>query len=215
MRRVGSVEAIEGFGAAVGIELERPQAESLAAYAQILRDRAVPLGLVSRKDADRLLERHVLDCLRAAPVVRDLRASDVVDLGSGAGLPGVVLAIALPDARFVLAEARAKRAGFLELAAERLGLRNTTVYPGRVQDLGVRFDAATARAFAHTAEAWGTARQLLGPGGALVLFAGESEGLPAGLAGAVSVRRLAPPEWGTSGSESLASGGDLVIITAS
>jgi 16S rRNA (guanine527-N7)-methyltransferase len=214
MRSVEDVEAVQRADTALGIRLERSQVESLIEYAQLLRDRAVPLGMVSRNDSNRILERHVLDCLRAAPVIRELGAGGVLDLGSGAGLPGVVLAVALPEVRFVLAEARTIRAAFLELVAERLGLANARVHAGRADEVMARFDASTARAFAPMEEAWRIARARLEPGGALVFFAGASERLPTQLPGAASISRRPAPS-GTSGRESLASGGDLVIITAS
>lgn len=215
----------------LGLGFTAAQATLLLAYCSLLQERAIPLGMVSESDSGRLLERHVLDSLRAAPIVRDLGASRTCDLGSGAGLPGVVLAVALPTVEFVLAEARTRRAAFLELAVERLGLENATVYAGRVEDLDVRFDGCTARAFAPLSQAWEAARRTLEPGGSLVFFAGATERVPDSLPGASSILRAAggaaphivggptpplrlPEGAGSSGRGALASGGDLVIITA-
>lgn len=224
------------------MQLDAAQVETLLAYSSLLQERAIPLGMVSRPDSGRLLERHVLDSLRAAPVVRDLGADRVCDLGSGAGLPGVVLAAALAQVEFVLTEARSRRAAFLELAVERLGMGNATVHAGRVEDLDLRFDVCTARAFAPMAQSWEAARRMLDPGGALVFFAGVTERTPDALPGAASILRIAPgaappgpgeptaaasppaeevgdeggpsPTAGSSARRALASGGDLVIITA-
>lgn len=161
---------------ALGVALDPERAGSLLAYADLLRDTAVPLGLVAEGDRDRIWERHVLDCLRAAAVVGpdDRRA---YDLGSGAGLPGLVVAIAVPGLEVTLAEVRSRRVGFLELAVERLALRNVRVHPGRVEDLPPGTDLCFARAFAPPAEAWAAAGPLLGTGGRLVLFAGANEDL--------------------------------------
>lgn len=128
--------------------------------------------MVAKGDADRIYSRHILDSLAAGAV---LRASDrtVYDLGSGAGLPGVVLAIAFPAARFVLVESRSRRAGFLELVVERLGLSNAEIAATRVEDLQDGGDVATARAFAPLERSWRLARPLLREGGRLVYFAGE------------------------------------------
>jgi 16S rRNA (guanine527-N7)-methyltransferase len=155
--------------------LSHAQAAQIAGFEALLHDRALPLGLVSERDAAVLHERHVLDSLRAATVFRpdDNRA---LDLGSGAGFPGIVLAVALPRCHFVLVEPRRKRAGFLELAKERLELSNVEVAIARVEDLRVVADVATARAFAPPAKAWAVGHRLLRPGGRLVYFAGSHEG---------------------------------------
>jgi 16S rRNA (guanine527-N7)-methyltransferase len=237
-----AVDEVRRAAEALQLQLHASQAELLLAYSSLLQQRAVPLGMVSGSDSGRLLDRHVLDSLRAAPIVRDLGAGRVCDLGSGAGLPGVVLAVALPHVEFLLAEARAKRAAFLELAVERLGLGNATVRAGRVEDLDIRFDSCTARAFAPLPRAWESARRMLEPGGALVFFAGATERTPDALPGASSILTIAPraapsgngeqataagsliegaaseertsAATGSSARRALASGGDLVIITA-
>jgi 16S rRNA (guanine527-N7)-methyltransferase len=163
-------------------ELPSPaQRALLQGYERLLVERAVPLGLVARSDRDRMWPRHVLDCLRAAALVRE-EDRLAYDLGSGAGLPGVVLAIARPWCRFVLAEARARRAGFLELVVERLGLPNVEVAAGRAEDLSEVADLATARAFAPLARAWEVAHPLLRPGGRLIYFGGAAMTDPHGAA---------------------------------
>ena len=159
----------------------------LQRYEDLLRERAVPLGMISRADAPLLRPRHIDDSLRAMDAFRegDARAYDI---GSGAGLPGLVLAIALPDRRFTLIEPRARRAAFLELAVERLELPNVEVVAAPVEEVARRVragdlpsaDLATARAFAPLERAWPAARSLLGPGGRLVYFAGEGMQDPRG-----------------------------------
>jgi 16S rRNA (guanine527-N7)-methyltransferase len=202
----------------IEVELDDDVVERLTAYSALLVERAVPLGMISRQDADRIELRHVVDSLRALPVLRALGSRTIVDLGSGAGLPGVPLAIALADALFTLAEARSKRAAFLELVVERLGLRNATVHVGKAEALrGRTFDTATSRAFAGLDEAWRVARPLLRLDGALVVFAGSNHAARAGVRGA-RVEVLPPqtngPQVRSSASHPLASAGDLVIIRA-
>ena len=159
--------------AQIGIRLDPTQQERIQRFDQLLRERAIPAGLVSRSDSDRLLERHVLDSLRAAPL---FLATDrhAYDLGSGAGLPGIPLAIALPGCRFTLAETRSKRSAFLELAVERLELANVVVHAGRAEGLSAGADVITARAFAPLERTWPLAARLLRPGGTLIYFAGEA-----------------------------------------
>ena len=145
----------------------------------LLEREGVLRGLISRGDADRIRERHVEDSLRAAAAFRpDDRLA--YDLGSGAGLPGLPLAIALPQVAFVLAEVRASRAAFLKLAIEELALPNVTVHRGRAEELTPGADVATARAFAPLERSWPLASELLRPGGRLVYFAGASIEDPAG-----------------------------------
>jgi 16S rRNA (guanine527-N7)-methyltransferase len=154
---------------AMGIPVDSNQVDQLAAYEELLGARAVPLGIVARADAATLRERHVLDCLRAAPLV----GNRVVDIGSGAGLPGIVVAVARPDATVHLVESRGRRVGFLELAVERLGLPNAIPVSARIEEVVGPFDTALARAFAGARASWVAAERVLGPAGRLVYFAGS------------------------------------------
>jgi 16S rRNA (guanine527-N7)-methyltransferase len=210
----------------VGLDLDLGLAARLSSFANLLVEIAVPLGMVSKDDVDRLVPRHIVDSLRAAPAIRSLEARSVVDLGSGAGLPGIPLALALPDVEFTLAEVRSKRAAFLELASERLGLSNARVHAGSAEQLSHRqFDAATARAFAPQVEAWSVASPLLRQGGSLILFAGERDRGQHRFDGADPSRVFEPgltldlepnpgDSWRTSRPVGLATGGHLVIITS-
>ena len=137
--------------------LDPPQISQLRRFEELLADRAIPLGAISRSDSARIRERHTLDSLRAVPVVEGV--DEAADLGSGAGLPGVVVAIALPRVRMLLIERRPQRAAFLELAVEDLGLSNAAVVAGRVEDVPGDVDVALARAFAPIDEAWARARR--------------------------------------------------------
>jgi 16S rRNA (guanine527-N7)-methyltransferase len=185
----------------LGISLSDGASAQLLSYEALLLDKAVPLGFVARSDKGRVRDRHILDSLRAAAEVRpaDRRA---LDLGSGAGLPGIVLAIAVPELRVGLVESQRRRVAFLELALERLELRNAYVVSGRVEELEPgSADLCSARAFAPPDRAWQVAEPLLAPGGRLVYFAGGgAQQAPAG-AVIVSTRPAA-----------LESGGPLVIM---
>ena len=143
----------------------------LLGFEGLLADRAVPLGAIARSDAGRIRERHILDCLRAAPYVRT--AGMAYDLGSGAGLPGVVVAIALPEVPVVLVDRRANRAAFLELAVQDLRLANAVVFADPVEELAEPAGACLARAFATLERSWEAAERLLRPAGRLVYFGGR------------------------------------------
>jgi len=163
-------EILLGQAAELGVALDASRAATLIRYEDLLARRAVPLGAVARSDAARIRERHILDCLRAAPVVHEVDVA--CDLGSGAGLPGIVVAVAEPGVRVLLVESRAKRAAFLEFAVLELGLSNADVVVGRAEELRREVDACFARAFAPLPRAWSVARGILRPGGRLVYFAG-------------------------------------------
>lgn len=166
---------------AIGVHLDRARVRKLERYEGLLADRALGLGLIARSDAGRIHERHVIDSLRAAPIPQ--AGETVYDLGSGAGLPGVPVALARPDVAVGLIESRVRRAAFLELVQQELALENVTVIGARAEDLGERADVCLARAFAPLPGAWAVARELLGPAGRLVYFASREprpEDIPAG-----------------------------------
>jgi 16S rRNA (guanine527-N7)-methyltransferase len=164
-----------------GVDLDEPQLAKLLAYERLLEERAIPIGLMAEGDIGKIRVRHVLDSLRAAPPLA--RARDAYDLGSGAGLPGIVVAIARPDLRVRLVDNRRRRVAFLELAVIELGLSNATVMGVRAEALTERVDVCLARAFAPASRAWELSEPLLRPGGRLVYFAGRewgAEGAPPG-----------------------------------
>jgi 16S rRNA (guanine527-N7)-methyltransferase len=178
---------------AIGVHLPEPQARRLVEFERLLAERAVPAGMVARGDLSRLRERHVLDSLRAVVAVEETDRS-AYDLGSGAGLPGVVVAIARPDLAMTLVETRRRRAAFLELAVERLRLRNVVVAPRRIEALlEGPVDLCFARALAPLEEAWALAEPLLNEAGRLVWFAGEGAARPWKVPGARVVSVPAAP----------------------
>jgi 16S rRNA (guanine527-N7)-methyltransferase len=157
---------------AVGVQLSSDRAAKLVEFESLLIERAIPMGLVSEADRHRVLERHIIDCLRATAVFRpDDRMA--FDLGSGAGLPGIVLAITVPWCRLRLVEPKTRAAGFLDMAVDRLALRNVDVVTQRAESVTDLADVVTARAFAPVNVAWETAHRLLRPGGRLIFFAGK------------------------------------------
>src|SRR6266545_1833873 len=93
----------EPWGPASGLELDAHQTDQLDRFEDLLADRAVPLGMIAAPDLSRLAERHILDAIRGAPLLPP-GVGPVCDLGSGAGLPGIPVAIARPDAAVTLVE---------------------------------------------------------------------------------------------------------------
>ncbi len=164
----------EGWSAheILGVPLDARASARLERFEAQLLALAVPMGMISKGDVPRLRERHLLDCLRALPLL-DANDRRLCDLGAGAGLPGLVLACVRPDLEIVLTEVRRNRASFLERAVVDLELSNVRVWGRRIETLRERFDVCTARAFGPAPRAWSAAERLLEPSGRLVYWAGE------------------------------------------
>jgi len=158
--------------AALEVELGAQAEQRLRRFEELLVERAAPTGMISKGDVPRVRQRHVLDCLRAVPLI-GAGVRRLCDLGSGAGLPGLVVASVLPDLEVVLTEVRRNRAAFLESAIEELALPHVTVWARRIETLRERFDVCTARAFADPRRSWTAAERLLGPSGRMIYWAGE------------------------------------------
>jgi 16S rRNA (guanine527-N7)-methyltransferase len=176
-------------------------------YAAWLADDGVVRGLIGPREAPRLWERHLLNCaVLGEAVPADAR---VADLGSGAGLPGLVLAIARPDVHVTLVEPLLRRTTFLEEVCADLaphGLDNVRVVRGRAEALHGEqtFDVVTARALAPLERLLGWGMPLVAPHGALVAMKGSSAGEEIEAAAPALHRlRCAPPEVIELGAELL------------
>ncbi|MGZ5417995.1 MAG: 16S rRNA (guanine(527)-N(7))-methyltransferase RsmG [Nocardioides sp.] len=148
-----------------------PQAE---AYAALLADDGVVRGLIGPREAPRLWKRHLINCALLGEAVPE--DSDVCDIGSGAGLPGLVLAIARPDLTVTLVEPLLRRTTFLEEVVERLILPNVEVVRARAEELHGRreFSVVTSRAVAPLGRLLDWSMPLVRQGGALVAMKGSS-----------------------------------------
>lgn len=143
-------------------------------YAEILASTGVERGLIGPREAPRIWERHILNCA----VVSELVPQDasLLDVGSGAGLPGLVLAIARPDLTVTLLEPLERRSVFLSEVVESLGLSSVTVLRGRAEDV-VRDTSAqivTARAVAPLDRLARWCLPLVESGGTLLAIKGSS-----------------------------------------
>jgi 16S rRNA (guanine527-N7)-methyltransferase len=147
-----------------GIELAR-------SYTAELGRRGEELGLVGPLELPRLWTRHILNCALIAPLLRD---GTVGDVGSGAGLPGLVLAIARPEVDFVLIEPMERRVEWLLSETARLGLDNVSVVRARAEDvrLAVPLTQVTARAVTALSKLIPATARLVKPGGEMLFFKG-------------------------------------------
>lgn len=132
----------------------------------------VERGAIGPREADRLWERHLLNCLGVAELIEP--NAEVIDVGSGAGLPGLVIALARPDLKITLLEPLLRRATMLsEFVAElNLGDR-VTVVRGRAEDHQRRYKYVTARAVAALTKLLPITWPLVAPGGTLLALKGE------------------------------------------
>ncbi|MBQ1419319.1 MAG: 16S rRNA (guanine(527)-N(7))-methyltransferase RsmG [Aeriscardovia sp.] len=125
------------------------ESEKMRAFSSLLSSQGPSLGLIGPKEAQRVWERHIENCAVLAPFIEKVGAKSVVDVGSGAGLPGVVLAILLPSVSFTLLEPRALRKSWLDRMKKELELENAQVFKLKAEQWkGEKFDAAVCRALA-------------------------------------------------------------------
>jgi len=153
------------FGSALGLA-ER--------YAELLAGPGVERGLIGPRETARLWDRHLINCAAVAELIPP--GSSLIDLGSGAGLPGVVLAMLLPDSGVVLLEPLARRAAFLEECVRALDLGNAEVRRGPAEEVAGQLtaDVVTARAVAPMQRLAGLALPLVRPGGLVFAIKGAA-----------------------------------------
>jgi 16S rRNA (guanine527-N7)-methyltransferase len=143
------------------------------AFAAILASRGVEQGLLGPREVPRLWDRHLLNCAVVAELVDDRRGT-LLDIGSGAGLPGLVLAMVLPDTAVTLLEPMERRCRFLAECVAELDLANVAVLRGRAEDATVRADVVTARAVAPLPRLAGLAMGVVRPGGMVLAVKGRT-----------------------------------------
>ena len=143
-------------------------------FAGRLAGDGVVRGLIGPREAPRLWERHLLNCAVVAEAVPE--GATVCDLGSGAGLPGLVLAVARPDLRVTLVEPLLRRTTFLEEVVAELGLDRVSVVRARAEELhgDTRYDVVTSRAVAPLGKLLRWSMPLVAADGALVAMKGSS-----------------------------------------
>ncbi len=147
-----------------GITLTDHQKSQLVAYVEMLHKWNKAYNLTSVRNPDEMLVRHILDSIVAAP---HLQGERFIDVGTGPGLPGIPLAIVLPDAHFTLLDSLGKRVRFLRQVQHELKLTNITPVQSRVEDFSAvpPFDGVISRAFASLTDMVSWCHHLPGPDG--------------------------------------------------
>ncbi len=158
-------EASEVFGASLPKALR---------FAGLLATDGVTRGLIGPRETSRLWDRHLLNCAVLAELLPD--RGELVDIGSGAGLPGIVLAMLRPEVHVILLEPLLRRSVFLEECLAQLGLPNAAVVRARAEEMAgvIKADVATARAVAPLDRLAGWAAGLLRPCGQLLAIKGQA-----------------------------------------
>ena len=149
------------FGAGIGLARQ---------YAQLLVRDGDLLGLLGPREMPKLWTRHILNSAVVAELVPD--GASVADVGSGAGLPGIPMAIAQPNAHFTLIEPRERRSDWLLLVVSELGLKNVSVLRARAEEVGEVYDLVTARAVSALPKLLRLTVPLTRHGGAIIALKG-------------------------------------------
>ncbi len=145
----------------------------ISRYAQMLGTIGIERGLIGPKEGDRIWDRHIANCIPVTTLIPQ-RAS-VVDIGSGAGLPGIVIALARPDTHLTLVEPLQRRVDFLNEVVLDLDLSSQiTVVRGKAEGFRGSFDVVTSRAVAPLPKLLPMVRHLIKSGGSLLAIKGES-----------------------------------------
>jgi len=147
-------------------------AEQLDRYAAILRSKGIEWGLLGPREGDKLWSRHISNSLALVDALAE--GIDLADVGSGAGLPGIPLAIVRPDLRVTLLDPLLRRTTFLAETAEELGLVNVRIERLRAEDCDEQFDVVTCRAVAGLEKLLRWTTPLFYPDGELLALKGSS-----------------------------------------
>lgn len=145
--------------------------DALTSYANLLATAGVERGLIGPREVDRLWDRHIGNCAVLETLIGP--GATVADVGSGAGLPGVVLAIVRPDLQLTLIEPLLRRSAFLGECLSDLGLGNVTVVRARAEEVTATFDVVTARAVAALPKLAGWTVPLSSTEGRVLAMKGE------------------------------------------
>jgi len=143
----------------------------LSKFADILAQDGVRLGLIGPREVERIWDRHILNCAALTELIED--GQSIIDIGSGAGLPGIVLAILKPNSKVILIEPMQRRTDFLTQVKADLGLTNVEIIRGRAEGQKVTAQIVTSRAVAPLDKLLAWSWPLVEKGGKVLAIKGE------------------------------------------
>ncbi|MDI6752645.1 MAG: 16S rRNA (guanine(527)-N(7))-methyltransferase RsmG [bacterium] len=162
----------------LGFPLSCQKTENLLLYLELLKEESKCLNLVGTKEEDKLITSHIIDSLTPFLVIKP-QGKSLIDIGTGAGLPGIVMAIFCESLKVFLLEARAKKNAFLEKVKERLSLSNLSILAGRAEDYGRKepfrenFDYGVVRALGSLSLSCELGLSFIKIGGELIVMKGR------------------------------------------
>lgn len=189
--RMNLAEELQRGVAQLGITLGEDAQRKLLDYLALLHKWNKVYNLTAIRDPQQMVSHHLLDSLAVVP---HLWAGKWLDVGCGAGLPGLVLAVAQPDWQFALLDSNSKKTGFLQQAVIELGLGNVSVHCSRVEEWKPeeRFDGIISRAFSELGEFLRSTRHLMASHGRWAAMKGVPQRELAGLPDGCKVERVIP-----------------------
>jgi len=155
------------------LDVTEDQIDLLLAFVSLIEKWNKAYNLTAIRQRDEICRLHILDSLSILPFVS---GQNIIDVGTGAGLPGIPLAILMPDVQFTLVDSNSKKTRFVQQAILELHIKNVTVEHGRVENLGYegQYDVVLSRAFASLLDIMNLTEYLLQPEGVLIAMKGQS-----------------------------------------
>ncbi len=177
---MSDADILRSGAAELGLALDEHTQTQLLAYVELLFKWNKVYNLTAIRDKSEMVSHHLLDSLAVVP---HLWSGRWLDVGSGGGMPGLVLAIVKPDWQFTLLDSNTKKTGFVQQAVIELGLKNVSVHSGRVEEWhpNYRFDGIISRAFAELGDFLAVSRHLIAPNGRWAAMKGQPEPELAGI----------------------------------
>lgn len=173
-RAPSDVVEIAALCDAAGVHATGEQVALLSRYLDLLERWNATYNLTAVREREAMRTQHLADCIAAVPSFNAARrAASVLDVGSGGGLPGVVVAALLPDSKVTCVDAVGKKVAFIRHAAGALGIRNLRAVHARVETLDERHDLIVSRAYADLATFVASTRRVLTPGGCWAAMKGR------------------------------------------